>query len=221
MKKSKNPDKPWKPAIPKPPGWKPSIPLPRCQGWSKQEGRQCENARSKKAPGLTLCRIHGGDTGHLLLARKREAIIAEVDAAMGDIPPLVENPYEVVAQHGAEVFHRAKVLRERVGDLKTADVATPLFSAYERADREAKDYGIQLVKSDIDVRRLRVSEVQQNKLFATIRPAHKRIAQDIKNGLPASYHQGVDRAFAQFPLYLKAELEGTMEYPRRELEAGD
>ena len=205
-KQSKNPDKPWKPAIPKPPGWKPEHPLPRCQGWSRTKGAQCERKRDLAAPGLTLCHMHGAKAPQVRRNAWVNHIMATVEAELVDIPPL-DNPWDKAAIHGARVFARSEILHQRVGDIRTVDVTSPEYAALERADTQTRDYLTSLAKLDIDARRVRVSEVQREQVGKATAHALDQTLAWLKQQLPPTLHPLLPQAREQFIQDLRTHLE--------------
>jgi hypothetical protein len=150
----------------------------QCTGKSKRSGKQCEN---NALVGSDKCRMHDGrkkvDREQRAMEARAEMLAAKfaVPIKTDPITALVHSLYE---REGNVAYYRAEVMRldshwsatkHLTGEYTGETKVHAAVELYERALKAREDLSLNLLKADVEQRKVRIVEAQAQQVVAFAR----------------------------------------------------
>lgn len=167
-------------------------PAVQCSRFIKKHNRRCLKFC---APGATVCYTHGGAAPQVKMAAARRTADAQATKIVQKYASELEslsNPFEALAQLAAFVMEKQKVLTQRVGDYRAADLNGPVAQAEERNLALCHKILVDMSRIDLDALRVKVTEGQQNQLRDLWLQAEALWVRELKSALPPDTHPTID-----------------------------
>jgi hypothetical protein len=150
----------------------------QCKATSKQSGERCKR---RVSPGATVCAIHGGKAPQVIAKAQERLVEAESRVLLERLgaPDSLGNPVDELLAIGAEARSWLTVLRERVSELNSLTSTDKLavereravVTLYERALDRTGRLLAELVKLNLDARRVAIDEMQTEMIFRALTAA--------------------------------------------------